>query len=407
MSNVFARGQANVDFASRLDLGTLREERVQRAQRLLAESKLDALLVWKMENVRYLTSLRAQVLTGKSAILNGCLLLPGGPPILFVSGGDIDRIRETMPWIAEAHLIPILEARGLIDAVTVETIVPILHRLGLDAASVGIDQCPVALLRALERSLPEAVFEDGDEVLQRARLVKFPTELALMEEAAAIAEGVTEAALAAVRPGVRENEIAGEAMRALYQLGGETAHVTTPFVASGEHMSPPHRLATDKIVREGDLVFIDIGAMWNGYFCDIGRTTICGSPSRRQQEVYTAVHASLHAAVAEMSAGNTNDDVANAARAAAEEHDLAHNFLSLFVGHGIGAGSNEPPYIGEALPGAERVTLEAGMVFAVEPLIWVPDVRGGGGVRLEDTIAVETFGGRPMTRTAFDERLLL
>ena len=75
-------------------------------------------------------------------------------------------------------------------------------------------------------------------------------------------------------------------MHTLYRLGGEMAHLATPFVASGEHMSPPNRFASDKLIREGDLVFIDIGAMWNGYYSDIGRTVICGEPSKRQQEVY-------------------------------------------------------------------------------------------------------------------------
>ena len=105
-------------------------------------------------------------------------------------------------------------------------------------------------------------------------------------------------------------------------------------------------------------------------------------------------------------AGNTNDDVASAIVEVAAERGLAEHFISLFIGHGIGIGSNEPPYVGEALSGADTVTLEEGMTFAVEPLIWVPGVRGGGGVRLEDTIVVEPDGGRTLTRTAFDERLL-
>ena len=170
-------------------------------------------------------------------------------------------------------------------------------------------------------------------------------------------------------------------MHALYRLGGEMAHVTTPFVASGEHLSPPYRLSTDKIIREGDLVFVDIGAMWAGYFGDLARTTVCGKPSRRQQEIYTAVHDAHAAGVASLKAGSTNDDVAQAIVAVAEEHGLRDNLISLFIGHGIGVGSNEPPYIGESLPGAETVRPELGMVFAVEPLIWVQGVRGGGGVR--------------------------
>jgi Xaa-Pro dipeptidase len=228
-----------------------------------------------------------------------------------------------------------------------------------------------------------------------------------MEEAAAIGEAVTETAIRAVAPGVRETDVAAEAMRTLYRLGGEMAHVATPFVASGEHMAPPNRLCSDKIIREGDLVFIDIGAMWSGYFADIGRTTVCGRPNRRQQEVYTAVYHALEAGRAAMRPGNTNDNVAEAIVGVARDHGLAEHFISLFIGHGVGAGANEPPYVGEQLPGADRVDLELGMTFALEPLIWVPGVRGGAGVRLEDTIMVDVEGGRALTRTAFDERLIV
>ncbi len=185
------------------------------------------------------------------------------------------------------------------------------------------------------------------------------------------------------------------------------AHVATPFVASGEHMGPPTRLATDKIIREGDLVFIDIGAMWGGYYSDVARTIVCGRPSQVQREVYTAVYESLAAGTAAMKVGNTNDDVAAAVVAVARRHGLSDHFVPLFIGHGIGAGANEPPYVGESLPGAETVELELGMTLALEPLIWVPGVRGGAGVRLEDTILVGEDGGKPITRTRFDEGLLL
>ena len=94
----------------------------------------------------------------------------------------------------------------------------------------------------------------------------------MLDEATAIAEAVTATAIQHVQEGIRECEIAGEAMRTLYCRGGEYSHMTTLFVASGERMAPPTRLATDKLVQEGDFVFIDIGAMWNGYFGDVGRT---------------------------------------------------------------------------------------------------------------------------------------
>jgi Xaa-Pro aminopeptidase len=403
----FAHGQFRVDYEDRSDPHRLRGKRVARAREAMAAAGLDAVLVWKDENVRYLSGLRAQIIAGKSSILNGCLLTLEGPPVLLTSGGEAQRVPIVMPWIDEVQIVPIMEARGLVRGAVESTIAPLLRRHGLEGASVGLDELAWCQMEALREFLPGVRWGDGDAAMQSARLLKLPEEIALMEEAAAIAEAVTSSAIDAIRPGVRETDVVAEAMHTLFRLGGEMAHVTTPFVASGEHMAPPNRIASDKIIREGDLVFIDIGAQWSGYFGDLGRTVICGKPSRRQQEVYTAVHESLAAATKALKAGNTNDDVARAVREVAGRHGFGSNFITLFIGHGVGMGSNEPPYIGEDLPGAETVVLQEGMTFAVEPLIWVPGVRGGAGVRLEDTILVTAKGGRALTRAAFDERLLL
>ena len=164
-------------------------------------------------------------------------------------------------------------------------------------------------------------------------------------------------------------------MQTLYYLGGEMAHVITPFVASGEHMSPPHRICSDKLIRNRDICFIDIGAMWNGYFADIGRMTVVGRPSRAQKEVYTAVFQGLQAGIAVMRPGRTNQDVSRAIVAKIAEFGLQEHLFSLFIGHGIGMGANEPPYIGETMQGASVYELKPGMVFAVEPLVWVRTSR--------------------------------
>ena len=403
----YAHGAFGVDYEARIDFAALREERLERATARLAESSLDALLLWKDENVRFLTGLRPQIIQGKSALLNGCLLKADGSLVLFCSGGEVDRVRNVMPWIEQVETVPIMEARGLIAGTVEEVIAPVVERLGLDGAAIGLDELAYAQVQELNRVFPSVTLGDGDAVMQSARLVKSALELAVMQEACAIAEAVTESAIAAVKPGVREYDVVADAMHTLYRLGGEMAHLATPFVASGEHMSPPNRFASDKLIREGDLVFIDIGAMWNGYYADMGRTVICGEPNARQQEVFTAVRHALAAATDAMRPGNTNDDVAATVREQGAKGGFGDSFLSLFIGHGIGVGANEPPYVGEALPGAETVELEAGMTMAIEPLIWVPGVPGGGGVRLEDTIVVAEGGGASLTRTAFDERLLI
>jgi len=395
-----------VDYEQRLDFDALRRKRVKRALAEMAASGVDALLVWKEENVRYLTSLRPQLIAGKSGLLNGAMLVGEESPILFVSGGDYDRAQQRMPWLGEIHSIPILEEAGLIDHFVTGILADVLHRHRLVRARIGLDLASAALHAALHADFPQVQWVDGDAVMQRARMIKLPEEIAVLEEATAIADAVTQAAIESVRPGVREVDVAGEAMRTLYRLGGEYAHVTTPFVASGERMSPPTRLATDKVIRHGDVVFIDIGAMFSGYFADVGRTVICDMPSSEQRRIFRAVYEAHVDGLESMRPGSTNKQAAEVIRRRAEQHGLAQHFLTLFIGHGIGMGSNEPPYVGEPFPGAAEVELRPGMVFAMEPLIWVPGVRGGGGVRLEDMVHVTEQGPRVLSRVPYDHRFL-
>jgi Xaa-Pro dipeptidase len=403
----FARGPFHVTYERRVDLDALRKKRIARADEQRKRAGLNALLVWKDENCRYLTDLRPQLIAGKTTALNGALLIEGKAPILFCSGGERDRVDRTMPWIEEVHTIPIIEEKALVEGMVDKILGPVLRKHGLSAAKVGLDEANTVFVKALSAKFPKLVIEDGDTPMQQARMIKLPEEIALLEEATAIADAVTATGISAIAEGVRECEVAGEAMRTLFRLGGEYAHVMTPFVASGENMAPPHRICSDKIIRNGDLVFIDIGANWNGYFGDMARTTICGDASDEQKTIYTAVYEGLKAGIAEMRPGRTNKDAADALIRTAAKYGFGDRFLSLFIGHGVGIGANEPPYIGETLPGAPVFEFEPGMVFAVEPLIWVEGVRGGGGVRLEEQVLITETGPHVMSRTAFDRRLML
>jgi len=403
----FAHGPFHVSYEGRVDFNELRRKRVAKAQAERDKAQLDALLVWKDENVRYLTDLRPQLIAGKTTALNGALLVGDQAPTLFCSGGERDRVDRTMPWIVEAHTIPIIEEKALIEGFVKQILAPVFRQYGLSDARLGVDEANTMLMQAIRGHLPKLVIEDGDTPMQQARLIKLPEEIMLLEEAAALADAVTATAVATVADGVRECEVAAEAMRTLFRLGGEYAHVMTPFVASGEHMAPPHRICSDKLIRSGDVVFIDIGANWNGYFGDVARTTICGQPSRQQKEIFTAVYEGLQAGIAEMRPGRTNQDAAQAIIKAANRYGLGDRFLSLFIGHGVGIGANEPPYIGETLPGAPVYEFQPGMVFAVEPLIWVEGVRGGGGVRLEDQVLITDEGPHVMSRAPFEDKLML
>jgi Xaa-Pro aminopeptidase len=403
----FAQGPANVGYERRVDLAALRGKRIAKADEQRRAARLDALLVWKDENCRYLTDLRPQLIAGKSTALNGALLVEGREPILFCSGGERDRVDRTMPWIKEAHTIPIVEEKALVEGLVRDILGPVLKKHGLVDGRLGLDEANTVFTKALAAHFPKLQIEDGDTPMHAARRIKLPEEIELLEEATALADAVTASATAAIADGVRECEVAGEAMRTLFRLGGEYAHVMTPFVASGENMAPPHRICSDKLIRHGDIVFIDIGACWNGYFGDVARAVICGKPSDEQRKIYSAVYHGLHAGVAEMRPGRTNKDAAQALIRAADKYGLGGHMLSLFIGHGVGVGANEPPYIGETLPGAPVYEFEPGMVFAVEPLIWVEGVRGGGGVRLEEMVLVTEGAPHVMSRAPFDDRLLV
>jgi Xaa-Pro aminopeptidase len=403
----FARGPFHVGYESRVDLDALRRQRIAKADAQRRNAGLDALLVWKDENCRYLTDLRPQLIAGKTTALNGALLIEGRAPILFCSGGERDRVDRTMPWIEEAHTIPIVEEKALVDGLVRDILGPVLRQNGLMDGKLGLDEANMVFYKSLTSLFPKLRVEDGDTPMQQARMIKLPEEIVLIEEATALADAVCATATATVADGVRECEVAGEAMRTLFRLGGEYAHVMTPFVASGEHMAPPHRICSDKLIRHGDVVFIDIGAAWGGYFGDMARTVICGRASNEQKKIYTAVYEGLQAGIAEMRPGRTNKDAANALIKAADKYGLGGRFLSLFIGHGVGIGANEPPYVGETLPGAPTFEFQPGMVFAIEPLIWVEGIRGGGGVRLEEMVLVTQGDPHVMSRAPFDDGLKL
>ena len=150
----YAHGQFRVDYEDRADHAVLRGKRVARARAMMDARDVDALLVWKNENVRYLTSLRAQILAGKSAVLNGCLLVRDHDPILLCSGGEMERVKLVMTWIEEAYTVPIMEAGGLVRGMVESTLKPLFERLQLGHAKVGIDECGFALVQAIGEQMP-------------------------------------------------------------------------------------------------------------------------------------------------------------------------------------------------------------------------------------------------------------
>ena len=128
----FARGPFHVGYERRVDLDALRRKRIAKADAERRKAGLDALLVWKDENCRYLTDLRPQLIAGKTTALNGALLVEGKAPILFCSGGERDRVDRTMPWVEEVHTIPIIEEKALVDGLVKDILGPVLRQYKSD-----------------------------------------------------------------------------------------------------------------------------------------------------------------------------------------------------------------------------------------------------------------------------------
>ena len=127
--------------------------------------------------------------------LNGALLLPDGDPVLLCSGGEIDKARAGMPWIAEAHAIPIMEQAELVDGFVKDILLPVLRDRGLDSGRLGLDAVSISFIDAFRRHLPDVEMIDGDQVMQRARLIKNDVEIAIIHESCAIGDAVTQRAL--------------------------------------------------------------------------------------------------------------------------------------------------------------------------------------------------------------------
>ncbi|MGH8873879.1 MAG: aminopeptidase P family N-terminal domain-containing protein [Acidimicrobiia bacterium] len=150
----YAKGPFAVDWEDRYDFPRLRRERVERAGQALNASDVDFLLVWKDDNVRHFTSLRAQLIAGTTTSLNGALLTGGGQLVLLGSGGEIDKARFGMSWIGELHVVPIMEQRELVEGFVRDILGRVFTEYGITAGRLGVDQANISFVEAMRRHLP-------------------------------------------------------------------------------------------------------------------------------------------------------------------------------------------------------------------------------------------------------------
>ncbi len=234
-----------------------------------------------------------------------------------------------------------------------------------------------ALLLLQEVAQPESSITAAD-LMGALRMHKSKREIEALARAAAQADRAMMAGVEACQPGVTERQVAETIARYFREDGAEEVHAT--LVASGPHSAFPHHQAGDRELRRGDTIVIDIVATLGGYNSDITRMVHLGQPSPELRKVYETVLEANRRGREAARAGARACDVDRAARSVIEEAGYGPYFVHR-TGHGLGMDTHEPPWISAT----NTRGLEPGMVFSVEPGIYLP---GRFGVRIEDIVVV-------------------
>lgn len=397
-----------VDWTRRIDFDLMRRERTRCLNDQIKLQGLDALLCFKAENLRYMTGYRPLWWPISFLTRNAGIMAADRDPILFPTSGCYERCRDTMYWMRPENIRPLatMEDPGIVEEEIARKFVPAFEELGISEGRIGIDHVSMLTLIKLQEAFPRAAFVNGDHCVLEASAVKNSEEIKCMRVASQMAAIAMDRAIRSIRLGIRECEVLAEAMHSLYGNGMEVPQCNL-IVTSGDGTAPLRRFASDRKIQWNELVFMDLGGCFNGYFSDFTRTVIFGKPSETHKRIYRAVYEMMSEIKRTLKPGNTNADVNRAARKVVIDHGFkGHDYLGL-LGHSIGVTGLTYPIIGEIAAASEKqVVLKPGMVFSLEPGIFIPGTPGGGGVRLEDTMLVTETGNEVLTTTPYDENLL-
>lgn len=224
--------------------------------------------------------------------------------------------------------------------------------------------------------------------IRRMRLLKSEDEIEKLARAGAITDAATEQILGRLHEGQTESDVAFVIGSVIGELGGVLSFPS--LVQSGPNSALPHLEPSNRKLASGDFVLLDFGAAYDGYKADTTRMAVIGPANEQQKEMHQVVLDAHDAAIAAVKPGVTTGDIDAAARRVIDRAGYGERFFHR-VGHGLGLEGHEDPSLD---PGSGLV-LEAGMVFTIEPGVYIP---GFGGVRIEDDVAVTADGCRLLTR---------
>ncbi|MDX1612157.1 MAG: Xaa-Pro peptidase family protein, partial [Candidatus Thermoplasmatota archaeon] len=257
------------------------------------------------------------------------------------------------------------------------------------AGKVGLHHQRVTLARKekLEKALPKTSFVDVSDAIGRARLVKDADEIEAMRAACELTDRIADHMEDHVAPAETESGLAAGIVREILAQGAGISF--DPIVAWGPGSAEPHYAPQPVPLRDGPLL-VDMGAKLNGYCSDITRTYTLGPPSGGFREMYDTVDHALEAALDTIRPGVKGGQVHKAAEKVIDASRFKGRFIHS-VGHSLGVEVHD----GGRLHPSQDLTLEEGMVFTVEPGVYVP---GEAGVRLEEDVVVTRNGYTKLTQ---------
>lgn len=355
-----------------------RQARIERAQRMMRERGLSAILIEPGASLVYFTGVR----WNRSERLTGAVIPASGQIGVFTPFFEEPSVRESLAVPADLrtwneHEDPLqLVGRWL-------------EEKKLASGTIGIEETVrYFAVDGLQRALPGARIRSAAPVVRTLRMIKSPAEIALMQLAADITIAAYRYTAPRIQRGMSPAEIGAIMNGATAKLGGRPEFA---LVLLGEASAYPHGTGKPQAVKEGEVVLMDCGCTVQGYQSDISRTFVFGEPTRRQREVWNQMHRGQRIAFAAARlgapAGSVDDAVRDYYRTLGYGPDYKLPGLPHRTGHGIGLEGHEPVN----LVRGEKTPLAPGMCFSDEPGIYIP---GQFGIRLEDCFYMTPSGPR-------------
>jgi Xaa-Pro dipeptidase len=365
-----------------------RRGRIEKARRLMAEHKLDAILLTGGTSLVYFTGLR----WGSSERLLAILIPRTGNPYVVCPAFEEDRAREQLALGPLAHTDV---ATWQEDESPFERVAQGLKDRGVAAGRLGIEETTKFVFAdSIASAAPALKVASATPVTAGCRMIKDSHEVALMRLACEATLKCYEAVYKALQPGMTQNQVG-----ALLTAGfGRLGFPGGASVQVGEYTALPHGSLTPQTIREGTIIMMDNGCTAEGYQSDITRTYVLGKATDKMKKVFDIVHRAQTAALKAGRPGVPPEDIDAAGRKVIVDagYGPGYKYFTHRLGHGMGMDGHEWPYlVKNNMFGWEKaLTLQPGMVFSDEPGIYI---KGEFGVRLEDDMHITQDGAELFT----------